>query len=377
MEVEWTPHKESFAITKQVMRNKNLKPSSKNLMMLLYAYAGINSECFPSKETLMSDLNISRRTFYYSIDELKAENFIEFNGTKRIKMLPVCAEISTEESAKNCVGECNFLQHSNEDNQLRQSKRNIRNKVSDVTLEQEFQSQEQKKPKLLPISKQVQHVMDYYYSVIDKTVPDPDAIKTLNNIISVTKQALNGTMFNGDLSYKGWNRAYTIKEIKEAIDMHALSLKEEYYPTDKKTVLIHLDKFLYNPFAKQNKSFLVKWLYDPPKKIPQLIVDNGDRGVPLYIDTIKRLHGWNGLTPPEMDKLVTASLWIHRYFERHKTRFTSPEGVHKGSVAQFISKIAEVKKQQMKDIRPGFYASNYFLKEYLPECCQKEGIIRK
>lgn len=355
-----------------IIKYPNINPTSKLVLINLLHYEGRKDCCWPSQKTLMKDLNISQATLTRSLSELKESNIIEitkkdFKNT--YKILP-----------KSCSWDC-----SNMSTRLLKNEQSCKEEQLNRTTESAFRNvyisnlgfRDKPLIKIPHVPAQIKLLIDYYYSLeLNKKIPT-ETTATFRTLVNTTKNILNGTIINGDHTLRDWkDHKFTLKEIKHSIDLHALALTDGYYPANKKHLRIHLHDFLYSPFTKY-KSYMIKWLVEAPQKVPEYILNVGANGQPIIVNHIMKSQGWNKLPPLEMQKLAKASIWIYEYFMDNKKKwgkgsFLPTEG---GISKVVIDAVKE--KMEGREVKPGFYSSNFFLKDLLPEYCIKKGVMLK
>lgn len=360
---------------------------AKLLFINILEWEGKKERCWPSQRILMQELSISRATLGRCLLELKNNNLIRVLKIKNNTTYETLQNSYLKKALGCLTDETQVMQDSaclclTDETHCKASYARTNSKESKNINVFTHESENDSGTKIPKVSPQIQSLIDYYYNSpeIKKKVP-AETTKTYKTIVQSAKGILNGTIINGDSALKDWREhKFTLKEIKHAIDLHKLALSEEYYPENKKHLNIHLHDFLYNPYkkGKQIKSYMTKWLADPPKKIPEYIQNVGNRGQPIIVNHIMKSQGWKKLTASDMDKLVQASMWIHDFFTDSKRRWKHGHGVlpTPGGYSKIILDIVK-EKMEGKTISPGFYASNFFLKDLLPEYCHKKGLMHK
>lgn len=74
--------KEGYGVVYQdVTRNSNISAAAKGLYAYLSAFCGASDECYPSVETIIKEMSMSRDTFYRHINALVAAGIVEKQQT--------------------------------------------------------------------------------------------------------------------------------------------------------------------------------------------------------------------------------------------------------------------------------------------------------
>jgi hypothetical protein len=148
-------------------------------------------------------------------------------------------------------------------------------------------------------------IIDSYYItdpvVVSKKVPYNET-KFFDKGMKKLRKSLRGTLFN-DTEFKAYkDRKFTIEEILEAISIHKLAMSPKYKPVDKKYLRIHLDQFLYNPYASSiGKSFLIYWTHNMPLPV---VACNKDSNPEITQEVINRF-GWGNLSSYETNYIIS------------------------------------------------------------------------
>ncbi len=69
-------YKISFEGLREVLRDNNISPTARLLLMNLLLYAGLDGRCFPSRSTLAKDIGVSTRQIGNLLKELKDNRLI-------------------------------------------------------------------------------------------------------------------------------------------------------------------------------------------------------------------------------------------------------------------------------------------------------------
>lgn len=64
-------------VYQDVTRNSNISAAAKGLYAYLSAFCGASDECYPSVETIIKEMSMSRDTFYRHINVLVAAGVVE------------------------------------------------------------------------------------------------------------------------------------------------------------------------------------------------------------------------------------------------------------------------------------------------------------
>ncbi len=68
----------SFQGIRKVLRDNNITPTARLLLMNLLLYAGLDGRCFPSRSTLSKDIGVSTRQISNLLKELKNMKLISW-----------------------------------------------------------------------------------------------------------------------------------------------------------------------------------------------------------------------------------------------------------------------------------------------------------
>ncbi len=398
------PGKKIFDIIHCIHKHPTLSAKAQIIYTEICIRSMGKAYCWPSQKLLAKDTGIQVRHLNTCLSELRTEGFIRMekhNHKSRYYIIwtqylqdnvqedPTSehAQMNMSEHAQMNMSSINEKFNKNNKSTVDRSKdlsthsppasdsiRSLKKSSHMAGAEHEKQSSSAVK-----ISHKVQTIIDYYYFHTDRRIPDPST-KTFKDIVNTTISALNGTMINGDQSFNIYSgRKFTVEEIKACIDKHAMTYEDDYQPANKKLTRIHLHDFLYNPYKKSYRSFLIQWMESDPQMVPQYEQNVGNRGKPIIVNHIMKSRNWTELEQLEMDKLINGSLRIHRFFmnNQYKWRpgsFLPTEGGMSQVVIEAANKFAEQSKE--KTVFPGFYSSNYFIKTYLPQFCEEKGYMK-
>ncbi|KKM66048.1 hypothetical protein LCGC14_1485180, partial [marine sediment metagenome] len=246
------PGKKIFDIIRCIHKHPTLSAKAQILYTEICMRSIDKSYCWPSQILLAKDLNIQVRYVIKCLSELKKEGLIrtekhkhrnryytiwtqylqdniqqENEGNPALEQ----AQTNMSEQAQTNMSLINekfnknnsTVEHKSKDLYTNSPPVSDRMRSLDKSSRHAGSVQGKQTPSEVKIPDRVQEIIDHYYYHTDRKIPDPST-KIFKEIINTTKRALNGTLINGDQSLKAYsNRRFSVDEIKQAIDKHALT----------------------------------------------------------------------------------------------------------------------------------------------------------
>uniref|UniRef100_A0A6M3KLJ2 Helix-turn-helix domain-containing protein n=1 Tax=viral metagenome TaxID=1070528 RepID=A0A6M3KLJ2_9ZZZZ len=393
-----------------IVQCNELSYPAKNIHMALLYYCKIfkNRVCWPSQEEVSCLLNKSIQVIRKGFKELRDEKIIfserknpKFNNTYSFNedhplnegiynflseskhSTDTHSEYSTDTHSKTMFNNRDIYKSYNKtfvNKCVREKSRTSPEHSNNPSNEcmGDFHKQDSKihsplntKPSDVLVSDVREVLLSYYDDYYIKSMPQTNT-KSIQKDLNCIKKALNGTLYPEENEFHSFNRKFTKEEIILAIGRYALTLSSEYYPKNKKGMIIYLYQFFYNPYDRRCRSPFLEYLDREPDKIlsPSF---TGNEGRPIIVQKLLERMNETTLPPKEMDKLIFASEKIFTWFKvNEKNRGPTNIGTE-GFMAKVLWDAVKEDVNGSMPITAGFFCSNKTFNYRLPKYCDQQG----